>query len=554
MIGGLPTFDIESVNWINPIAVGFYDGYNYHEFIRKSEEEDIIWEFLTYLKENCKGIKLYAHCASKYDSKFILSSLCQRKEVVRLELGLIRLRWVEPNITFEDSYLLCPMSLSKLNKMFEVEEKGEWKHEKHLKPWEMGESLSTFREYMKNDCLSLSHSLYRLCELLGYTFGAMPSVSLSTTAVKIFDKCFYDIRKIEPNEPYDEFIREAIYGGRNEVYRRYGEDIRMYDVKSMFVSCYDTPVPIGKMRWVKQNIDKGILAEATVKVPKDWYIGPLPYRLESSILAFPVGEFTSWWDMAELRFAASLGVDITIRRQLSCEEEPALEEFGKFISKLRGAKYDAYWKLFGLSLSGKFGQTRWRDIVKHVSELKDFKGFTPMDDREEYFTGKAYSNSRNPYIKPAISMRIRSEARIRHQRMILEALKSGDVFYSDTDSIFTTASLPIGEETGMLSFLGEAERGYFIRQKLYAVIQKGKLKQRSAGYSDSKLEEGDFKDLIGGKSKRIDIDALPSYPNILKKSEIALIERSRLIKGTFRSNRILEGNDSQPILLTSSKN
>ena len=541
-------FDVEAVNWTIPIAVGFFDGYNYHEFIKKQENDDVIWEFLSLLKERFRGIKLYAHCASKFDNKFILASLCKHGQTVGLELGLVKLRWKEPNITFEDSYLLVPMSLARMNKMFGVEEKGTWEHDKGLRPWEMGDSFPTFREYLKNDCTSLSHSLHKLCELLGYTFGIMPSISLSTTSVKAFDKCFYDLDEIYPNEEYEEFIREATYGGRNEVYKRYGEDINLYDVHWMYTSCYDTPVPTGRMRWVKPNLDIGTLAEATVRVPKDWYIGPLPYRLDRRLI-FPVGEFTSWWDVNELRSAAEMGVDITIRRQLYCEEEPILKDFGVFMSRLRGGKKDNFWKIFGLALSGKFGQSRWRDSIKHISEISDMKGYTPLDDEELYFTTKEYLDRKAPYIRPAVSMRVRSEARIRHLKLILQALKFGEVFYSDTDSIFTTTQLPTSGEVGGLTFLGKADKGYFIRQKLYATIVKGKMRQKSAGYSDLKLSEEDFISLLNGTDLEVGADVLSSYRTILKQKELSLLDRGRLIKGSLGDNRIPVGNDTKPICL-----
>ena len=548
---GIPVFDIECVGWDNPIAVGFYDGYNYTEFMKENEEDDVIWRFLTHLKAHFRGIKLYAHCASKFDSKFILSSLCQHNEVVVPEAGFIRLRWKKPNITFEDSYLLLPMSLKNMNKMFGVEEKGRWPHAKNLRPWEMGDAFGTFRAYLKNDCLSLSHSIESLCEVLGYTFGITPSISLSTTSAKTFSRCFYDLDKVEANEEYESYIREAIFGGRNEVYKRYGEDINVYDVRSMYVSCYDTPVPTGKMRWIKPDIDKGALAEATVKIPKDWYIGPLPYKYKGRLI-FPTGEVTNWWDTRELRNAAKLGVDITLRRQLYCEEEPILKEFGEFISKLRVGKQDTYWKMFGLALSGKLGQGRWKDVVKHISTLQgqDMEGYSPLDLEEVYFQRREYIGGRTPYIKPAIAMRIRSEARVRHLNLLLEASKSGEIFYGDTDSIFTTTSLPIGPKVGELTHLGKAERGYFIRQKLYAVIRKGKLTQRSAGYSDLRLSEEDFKSFLEGKEIETDLIAFPSYKELLKTKEMDLLKRRRSIRWDVgKDSRVPVGLDTKPICL-----
>jgi hypothetical protein len=546
--GMIPTWDLESIHWTIPIAIGFFDGYIYREFIKEREDDDVVWRFLCFLDEKFQGIKLYAHYASRFDNKFILASLCQHGEVVKLEAGYMRLRWVRPNIVFEDSFSIIPMSLERMNKMFGVEEKGKWEHEKTKTPWEMGDELPIFKAYLKTDCISLSHSLYKLCEMLGMTFGQMPSISLATTSAKVFDKCFYPVEKIEPSEEFEEFIRKAIYGGRNEVYRRYGENINMYDIHWMYTSCYDTPVPIGKMRWIKPNIDKGTIGEATVKVPKDWYIGPLPKKVRK-LLSFPVGEFTDWWDIRELKNAAEMGVDLTIKRQLYCEEEPVLKPFGEFISNLRKEGKTEFWKIFGLSLSGKFGQGRWRDSIQHISEIKNLEGYIPIDSREDYFSTKIYIGRRAPYIRPLISMRIRAEARIRHLKLILTAMKLGDIFYGDTDSLYTTALLPTGENVGDLVQIGKADRGYFIRQKLYATIQKGRLKQRSAGYSDLKLSEEDFKRLLVNESIDIESSYIASYRRTLSTREVQLLERGRQIKGDAGDSRIPMGNDSRPICL-----
>ena len=546
---GIPVFDIEAIGWVNPIAVGFFDGYEYKEFIRESEEDNVIRRFLECLETSYQGIRLYAHCASKYDNKFILAELCKMGKKVTPEAGLIRLKWEDTKIFFEDSYPLVPMSLKNMNKMFKVEEKEEWSHKETVKPWEMGEHLTTFREYLRIDCLSLSHSLEKLCEELGRNFGITPSISLATTSVKAFNKCFYDLDNIHSNEEFEDFIRGAVYGGRNEVYKRYGENINLYDIRSMYVSCYDTPVPIGKMFWTKKNIDKGTIAEATVQVPKDWYIGPLPYRREGRLI-FPVGEITSVWDIKELQNAVRLGCDLIIRRQMIADEEPVLAEFGKYVLSLRSQGKQEFWKMFGLSLSGKFGQGRWRDTVKHIEDIKDDRtDWTPLDKDELYFIKKEYSSGRLPYIKPAVAMRVRAEARIRHLRSLLQAKELGDIFYCDTDSVYTTSKIETKGQPGELTLFGKASRGYFIRQKLYALVQNGRLKQTSAGYSDLKLSEDDFRKILEGEEVRVVEENLPNFKEVLKAGEVELLTHVRKIKKDQGSSRVSEGMDTRPICI-----
>ena len=317
----------------------------------------------------------------------------------------------------------------------------------------------------------------------------------------------------------------------------------------MFVSCYDSPVPTGKMKWMKPDLSTGCIAEATVKIPKDSYIGPLPYRTPDGRLIFPVGEFKGWWDVRELKNAVdNFGADVTIRRQLDSMEKVVLKEFGEYIGELRGGKYDEFWKMFGLSLSGKLGQNRWRETVRHWDLIEDFQGWWPLDKEETYFISKEYAK-RAPYIKAAISMRIRAEARIRHLKHILKAATLGEIFYGDTDSIFTTATLQTGDNIGDLSMFGLAERGYFIKQKLYAIIENGKMRQRSAGFSDLKLVEADFKKLLEGGDIDIKKDTISTYKLIMHEKEAKLFETWRKVKGRASSSRISEDLDSRPICL-----
>ncbi len=554
---GIPVFDIESIGWVHPISVGYFDGYNYHEFIRQSEDDDIVWRFLTFLRQY-QGIKLFAHCASRYDNLFILNSLIQHEEPLELQAGMAKLKWSEPNITFEDSYLLAPMKLSKLCQMLDISQKEIWDVTQTQQPWEMGrEKLSTFRSYQKTDCIALSEAMSKLCGEIGKAFGVEPSMTMATTAVKTISKMFFDLQQIDSNEYVEEFIREATYGGRNEIYKRYGENILHYDIHDMYISCYDVPVPIGELRWSKANLDTASMVEAKVKIPEDAYIGPLPFRDEVGRLLFPRGELPyTWWDGRELRNAVDkCNVDITIRRQLNADEVPALKEFGAYMSRLRNDldhPLAKYWKLFGIAPSGKFGQSRWKDAIRHASKVKNFRGAVPIDKNELYFKTIEYSKGKAPYIKPALTMRIRAEARIRHLDCLLEAHDAGEnIYYCDTDSVFTTYLFPIIEKpkSGELAYLGEIQRGYFLRQKLYGLVIKDSLIQKSAGYSDLKLTEEDFKKLLRGGTHSFDVADLPNYTKVLTSGDLKLLESKRKISAAFLPNRAEDGDDSKPILI-----
>jgi len=545
----VPVFDIEVMDWSMPIAIGFYDGQDYHEFLKDSEEDDVAWDFLKDLADHYPGITLYAHNAANFDNKFILDSLCRHNQEVRFPSGLAKMVWVEPNIAFQDSYTLLCSSLSSVCKAFDVSGKLEWDHSDTVSVWEMKAKLDSFRAYLKRDCLSLSECLGKYCKMLLGEFNITPSSTLALTSVKALNKVFFPVRDINANEEFETYIRRATYGGRNEVYKKYGEKVNLYDVRSMFVSCYDADIPVGKMKWVKSNLNTGTLAEAKIYVP-DMLIGPLPYRLNGKLI-FPVGEFQGWWDMNQLRMAAELGCEVTIIRQLGCPEEPILKEFGEVVGHLRESSnpdLSKLWKKFGLRLTGKFGQHRTRSEIRHVLDIEDQVGWCPIDDKEIYYEKLSYMNGhRSPYIKPAVNMRIRSEAEIRHFRVLL----GSDPYYCDTDSDFTNKILPTGNKMGDLRLIDYAKRAYFIRRKFYGYVNKwGLLKQRTSGFKDFKLTESDFTRLSEGQELLNEFEGLSDWKGILKGKGLELVTRHRKVSSKFdSSNRIDMGKETVPIKL-----
>jgi hypothetical protein len=546
----IPTFDIEATDWTNPIAVGLFDGETYRDFLKEDKDTDVIWDFLQYLGKNCEGYHFYAHNASGYDNRFLLSCLIKHGQKVRLETGLGRLVWVAPDISFEDSFLVVGLNLAALCKAFRVPRKLEWDHNTTKNIWDLGSRLDSFRTYLQRDVTSLSLAMDKYCQSLLGAFGVTPSATVSLTSVKAFNRSFFAVKDIDANEAQESFIREATYGARNEVYKRYGEDLNLYDIRSMYVSCYDTPVPIGRMYWRRPVMERGTLAEATVEVPKDWKIGPLPYKRRGHLI-FPVGTFSSWWDMYDLRNAEALGVTVKLHRQLEADEQPILKDFGEHISRLRyesSPEESQAWKLLGLRLVGKMGQRRYRSEIVHSDDIEDFTGYSPVDAEEMYHEKVTYlKGNKAPYVKPAISMRIRAEARIRHLNLLLKS----DPYYCDTDSNYTTTNLPIGDNQGELQLVGFAKRAYFIRCKLYGYVnQNGVLKQRAAGFRDFRLTEYDFRQLLAGKTIEHYANPISDWKELLDGAAVKLQRIPRKARGnTIEDNRLISGLETYPIVV-----
>ena len=191
-----------------------------------------------------------------------------------------------------------------------------------------------------------------------------------------------------------------------------------------------------------------------------------------------------------------------------------------------------------------------------TESVKDFTGSIPIDKEEnfqeimEYVTGK-----KGPYIKPAINMRIRAEARVRHTAQLLDAYKQGRIYYCDTDSIICDAELETGPDVGELQRLNHAERGYFVQPKFYGYVvttygRKTVLVQRSAGFRDFRLQEHDFKQLLDGKEvKTQQFDGLTNWKEVLAGDGVAIRERQRTVGGPPHGSRVVDGYDTSPYIL-----
>ena len=125
-----------------------------------------------------------------------------------------------------------------------------------------------------------------------------------------------------------------------------------------------------------------------------------------------------------------------------------------------------------------------------------------------------------------------------------------DVYYCDTDSVYTTEALPVGNKLGDLHLVGFAQRAYFIGCKLYGYVDENdNLKQRTAGISDYKLGEYEFRKLLEGKTVDYTDTHFENWREILKGRGVNLLPRTRLLVLPDQDNRVIEGVETRPICL-----
>jgi len=572
---------LDNEELIEPISFTFLDVdvREIFSFSRASEGEDIVWKGLEFLKERCLrrgGItEVYSHRGSQLEHKLILDALSTHGEVERLSFpqGTLELAWQlkkGARIVFKTSLLTSSYKTLDEALMKYGMNLPEWFTKSFTSRTTQSISPIHYRSEIE-ECLKLCfltkfHHLLVSTPLKG--LETSPLNTLASTSVQILMQVSGMPEKLlgsYDNREFYGYIREATYGGRNEVYKRYGENLNHYDYQAFYDSCYDVPIPIGKMRWESINLDKATLCEATVKVPRDWYIGPLPYRDKGrGIIIFPVGEFSGWWDARLLREAVQMGVDVKIRRQLNCEEIPILKAFGDWI--LSKAEEDTprrkFWNELGVIFHGKTLQHLVYQRVKKLKDVEDHRGWIPLHKEEVFWESPFNPEERPgklpPWHHPEIGMRIEAEGQRRHLKMLLEAHSKGDIFYCDTDSIFTSVDLPhVKEEEyhpGELELEGRISRGYFIRQKVYGLVIPEKTFNTTASgltrEESQHLTEEDFKGFLSGDKEIIyERRILPSRGEILSGVPMtATIQRGKF-PGSIPKDRIFEGDGSRPIVL-----
>jgi len=478
----IAVFDIEAINFMKPFLIGFFDGENYIVF----EGEQCIKEFCEFLLKKIKKYskyKIYSHYGGGYDFQFLIEYFAQHGYKLNILYNNSQIFYfsVERNkryLKFYDSFALLPLSLEELTKHFNVEHKKiPINREKIYEIYQ--ENRDLVLEYLKHDCLGLYEVLtefYNIIEEL----GGQVRKTLASTSYSIL-KTYLEKQNIK--YPTIRRFRECYYGGRTEIFIRYGKDLYYYDFNSLYPSVMrDFPYPISKPMKEKpeymEDYECGFVL-ANVKI-KECEIPPIPLRINNK-LVFPIGKFTTWITLPEFKYA--LKKDLIeyyeIFELYIFESEYIFKDFVDDLYKRRieakkeGNKaLDLIFKLLLNSSYGKFGEKEEKERIKLLTE----------DEHELLFNHQLYHDSglikiketiKLKHINVAIASHITCYARLRLLDKMYDILENGGkVWYCDTDSIVTNLKLPNSNQLGELKLEYEIEEGIFLLPKVYGLKLK----------------------------------------------------------------------------------
>jgi len=490
-------FDIESTNWIDFEVLGFFDGEEYRSF----------WSlkvFLTHLNQKrYDGFRIYAHNGGKFDFLFILEELLSRGWICKMierqgRLIAIRCDTGRAKIQFVDSYAILPSSLRKLSDAFKP------KHPKlEMDYKQISAHDSKTLQYLENDVLCLWEVLY---DFFSSDFISQPQLTIASQAMNTFKTKFFSGEITQMRIRHEEFFRKHYYsGGRVEMYKGSGKNLRVYDVNSLYPYAMLQPMPAGELI-VTDRYHRGKIGfyHVEIKSTPNWYISPLLHRGDK--LTFLNGPGRYYCGSPTLEVLREFGVTFrVISGYYFSHSEPIfidyVTQFFDLKNRSKGTALYYIAKLFLNSLYGKFGARRDRDAIVPGTGYEEDARLpllgTPLDS---YGMVLITEQSKSKFIAPYLAAYITELARVHHFRLMMQHPE--EMFYCDTDSLFTTAKYRTGNKIGDISLQGTYKEGVFLGNKTYALRNDEGEKVAFRGFNAGEITFAQVKDAL---TKRIPI-------------------------------------------------
>lgn len=489
----IATFDIEASNWVNFEILGFYDGKEYIEFY---DIESFLKHILSYKFRN---YKIFAHFGGKYDFLFLLEKLIDSAELIEVNGSIIQIKIgfnpyknkhgltkYKNYIYFRDSYRILPASLKKLTEAFKV------KHKKlDFEDYENIGINEETKRYLKNDVIGL-YEVIKEYENLLFSIGGELKLTLASTALDLYQRKFMENDWIFLTyHKYDRMVRKSYFGGRTEVFKKYMTNGYYYDVNSLYPSVMKKfPFPIGQPIYIQEynynREDTGII-EIEVNIPKNISIPLLPEHINGMMQYRTGGKIKGIYPSPYLKKLDELGIDFICFDALIFGSEYIFTDYVDTLYKLRLQNKDnalnLITKLLLNSLYGKFAQKIKRknffanptesELIDKIHD-QDIYNYNEKADLWYYETTLELN-----YILPAISSFVTAYAQLE----LYQYLENFDVYYCDTDSIFTPDKIETSKELGKLKLEAEIREAVFLSQKLYAYIDnEGNEKITAKGF------------------------------------------------------------------------
>lgn len=575
------TWDIESkdgasqrAGFTRPFLAGTYDGVSYRCAKSKVRGDLDYWKpggvidvsmRSHVLIPRHRGKIIYAHNAGRFDYLFLLPWLEETARglgylyrVVPLQSSIQLLEvWTKGHRArwrFLDSVRLLQQPLDSAAKTFGFEGKLEF-------DLENDEDHPEWPAYNEVDNVQLYNVMSKYHYYVEERLKAEVKISTAGTAMSYYRRNHLSKKIPRESETHD-FVRQAYFGGRVEVFRREGTGLRYYDINSSYPTAMLNPLPSGPCTpWEGPIPDKLSLGrtgfiEADVDLPPCNY-PPLPVRHDSKLM-FPVGRLSGVWSWIELQrvkqYVKRWG------RSYWYESSPILASFVKALYQFRDKSrpdYDAGMaqiaKYILNGLYGKFGmnQDRTKLIIAGQQEIPE--GAWPADGTPESAIWYATERIDQPYIIPQIAATVTAYSRVMLLDWMLKVEElGGSVFYTDTDAVVTDVILPTSPALGDLKQeYGDNLTGTFIGPKMYALTEPdGTPHVRAKGFGKAHRTIESIRKLVEGQAIAYDhLEKIGAMARKGFKEGPQMIRQTKSLKAQVHKRDFDAQGHSKPIVL-----
>lgn len=536
----LATIDLETIELNNnqiPISISFsylldgkiltiFELIDYSLLLKDPENAvRLIWlNMMNKINDlNLHNCVIFTHNLGSFDGYFIFKGLLELPKVDLNKVNSIiddlhkfvgiDIVWKNTKLIFKDSFRIFPISLQELCKTFEVEGKlSSYNPDfNKISLFKDADLLEQFIEYSKHDSICLLKALTKAQDIYidEHQVDLTTIWSTSTLSLKIFRLKFLAENIPTLTKKMDALIRLAYIGGSTDYYYKYGENLKHYDVNSLYPKAMCNPMP---MEFLGESLGNEVklenlfgFAEAKITAPDNLEIPLLPFKIFNETL-HPLGNWIGVYFSEELKTMAKFGYKIELIKVYKYTKANIftnyIEHFYK-IKKFTVGPLRFIAKNHLNQLYGYFGRRLTLIETKNVynKDLINYYGsntiFSQIRINNEISTILMSSNLDYNIINEiknetkldlltnfkviksnvAIAAAVTAYARIEMAELKMLLLKLGvKIFYTDTDPLFVDKELPdylIGNDLGQLKDElkgGSIKKAYFLGIKKYGYI------------------------------------------------------------------------------------
>lgn len=336
-----------------------------HNLLLTNPEEAIKALWLNLMNKinnlNLHKCVIFSHNLGSFDGYFIFKGLLELPDINIDKVNSIiddlhrfvgiDLIWKDTKFIFKDSMRIFPISLQELTNIFEVEGKlFSYKPEfNQISLFENQELLKQFILYSQQDSICLLKALIKAQNIYikEHQVDIASIWSTSTLSFKIFRQNFLNINLPTLSKYLDSTIRLAYIGGSTDYLLKYGENLKHYDVNSLYPKAMCNPMPIeflGEIEGTNVKLEDVFgFAEAKITAPENLDIPLLPFKMENETI-HPIGSWIGIYFIEELKSVQSAGYKIELIKVYNFSKADIFTNYINYFYNIK-KKYDRSIKI-----------------------------------------------------------------------------------------------------------------------------------------------------------------------------------------------------------------